>query len=99
MTVKHFNGFNDVNLLAVSLFFICYLTDNRVHVNWIYSLALRMFIENSSESSEHMIKIGLIFPRREAGSGTTRLLLQKAGSSVSLLSRAARMQGIRRAVP
>ena len=92
MAVKHFNRLNDMNLLAVSELYIRSLADNRVHIDRRYSLALRMFIENSSESSEHMIKTGHIFPRREAGSGATRLPLREAGSSVSLLSRATRMQ-------
>lgn len=55
MAVKNFYRFNDMNLLAVTEFFISSLAHNRVHVDRIDSLALGMPIENSSDGSEHMM--------------------------------------------
>lgn len=74
MAVKHFNGFNDVNLLAVSEFFIRSLMDDWVHMDQIDSLTVRMPIENSSDGSVHMMH-GLTGILTTMGSDTDKIVV------------------------
>ena len=44
MAVKQFNRINDMNSITTSKFFFSCLSNYRIHMNWINSFTIRVFI-------------------------------------------------------
>ena len=55
VAIKDFNRLNDVDAITTTQFFIRSFSHHRIHMDWIYSLALRMFIKYTANSPEHVV--------------------------------------------
>ena len=55
MAVKHFYRLDDMNAVTAAKLLLRSFSDHRIHVYRVHSLAIRMFIKNPSNGSEHMM--------------------------------------------
>ena len=63
MAIKYFNRLNNMNTITTTQLFISSFSNYRIHMDWINRLAIRMFIKNSTDSSEHIMhRRSKVFP-------------------------------------